>query len=52
MSELEEKEAQLKKISQPVRALTNANGMITNYLKIVEQLMKQRGENADRSKTA
>ncbi len=49
---MEPKAEFLKKVSQPVRALTNASGMITGYLKIVEQLMKERAAQEAEKKSA
>jgi hypothetical protein len=49
---MDDKNELLKKASQPVRAMTNVNGVISSYLRIVEQLMAERGQNSDRKKSA
>ena len=37
----------LKQVSQPVKALTNPNGVISNYLRLVDQLLRERNEAGD-----
>ena len=41
----------LQKASQPVRAFTNANanGMIQQYMRVVEQLMREKAQTASAS---
>ena len=42
----------LKKASQPIRAFTNASGVIATYMKIVEQVIKEKAAAATGKKSA